>query len=190
MTWKELIVGPALMLVASCGPRETSKVLTTNDNWKISVHGRLTRSVFDTGFPHMTVRFTAERKNALYASGALVTNDDPFFRNFPNAEWVNPNAIRMYRNPDSQVPSVQFSVNNSSAKQVKWLTLDSQDLFLVLDLPVGAHVDLRGAWWGPQTVAIAGEFVDGTPFETSGSLLTPPTVVKVTINGTSIAIDQ
>ena len=101
----------------------------------------------------------------MYAAGRLYDSgpgDDSFKAEYPNVEWVGGNAIRLYAEPRSAVPSFSISLRNASSRRAKWIMLYSQEMFLVLDLDAGVQAALSSLQWGPQALTVTGEWQDGT----------------------------
>lgn len=181
-----------LLTGAGCSA-ESSRGLAKNAEWSIVVSGTLDRRAVDMLPDEAKTRFVASKNGSVYASGLLYRagpHDHPFDRKFPEVEWVSSQALRMFRTPDQQVPSIRFALTNESPVTVKWLKLYSQDLFLVLDLKNEQRVDLAGLWWGPQSVVVDGEFVNGERFEQRSSSMIQAGVVEVSVSNRMVTVRQ
>jgi hypothetical protein len=149
----------------SGGPSEL--VLAENATWRIRATGDLYNSGgYWWGSTNVYVNFDVDRDGVPYASGRLYDsgpNDDSFKVEFPNVEWVTPNAIRLYKEPRRAAPSFQIVVRNASNRLAKWILLYGQDVFLVLDLEAAAETVFSSLHWGPSAIDVSGEWQDGTP---------------------------
>jgi hypothetical protein len=171
------------LMVAACS-KDSSRVLAENAEWSITVQGRLARSNLDLFPEEAKATFKASRNGSAYASGALYRaspHQYAFDRTFPHVEWLSGQAVRMFRLPERQVPAIRFAVRNESGRPIKWLKLYCQDLFLIFDLAGGQEVSLTGLWWGPQNVAVDGEFVDGDRFAPPSSASVEAGLVRVSV---------
>ena len=174
------------------GPSEV--VLAENAVWRIRATGAPYASGgYWWGPSNVYVDFEVEKNGVPYATGRLYDsgpNDDSFKAELPYVEWVTPNAIRLYKEPRSRVPSFDIKLRNASKRRAKWIMLYGQDVFLVLDLEAGEQTAFSTLKWGSQSIDVTGEWHDGTRMHNSQVSLPERTeLVDVTVSETETRID-
>jgi hypothetical protein len=76
---------------------------------------------------------SSRRGGAPYADGHLYEagpHDHSFALRYELREWVSPNVFRLSHIPPPKLPIVSMLVRNESAATIKWLRIDTDELFL------------------------------------------------------------
>jgi hypothetical protein len=149
------------------------QVIARDAQWTITAVGDLEAS--GRGFLANFVRFEAARLGVRYADGDLYEagpRDHSFAFRYDSREWVARNALRLAHVPPPHLPTVELLVRNESSRTIKYLVVNTDELFLLLELPPGAFVTLPTRRWGDFTaISLRGVFDSGASFHASSEVL-------------------
>jgi hypothetical protein len=144
----------------------SKQVIGRNAEWTITAIGDLQAS--GTGFGSNVVRFEAARLGVPYVVGDLYEagpHDNPFARRYEYREWVSRNVLRLSYVPPANLPTVELLVRNETLGTIKYLKLDTDELFLLLQLPPAASMTMATRQWGDFTsITVQGVFDRGGSF--------------------------
>ena len=95
---------------------------------------------------------------------------DPAFDDlYSQHAWANSSTLKFYRQSAPDANGDTLNVTNNASKAIKFLRLQSTELFLLFDLKSQARAKLSAS---PQTwlswIAVEGEFEDGTSIPRKG----------------------
>lgn len=149
------------------------QVIARDAQWTITAVGDLEAT--GRGFRANLVRFEAARLGVLYAEGDLYEagpHDHSFAFRYDSREWVARNALRLAHVPPPHLATVELLVRNESSRTIKYMVVNSDELFLVLELPPGAFVTLPTRRWGDSiAITLRGAFDTGAPFHATSEVL-------------------
>jgi len=115
----------------------------------------------------------------VYRHGELVTSGrelhsgdwfDPAFENLYNGyEWVNSSTLMFHRRRGHEGAFDTLNVTNNTSNSIKFLRVQSVEMFLLFDLKPKARVNLSAS---PQSwlswINVEGEYEDGTSIPSKG----------------------
>lgn len=178
-----LVIG--LVACSACASGRPSEiVLAENTDWRIrATGGPYASGSYWWGPQNVLVDFVVDKRGEFYATGRLYDSgpgDYSFAAQFPDVEWVNANVIRLHRQPNKKVP-FEIRLHNASTRLAKWILLSTQEVFLVLEPEAGDVISLTSLQWGPQSMAITGEWQDGTHIASEVTLPEWARSVEITV---------
>jgi len=145
------------------------QVIARNSEWTITAVGDLQTA---GAYRATLIRFEAVRNGAPYVDGDLYeAYDDSFAAQYDSREWVAPNALRLGRMPPPNLVTVQLLVGNETSQTIKYLILNTAEMFLLLELPPRAVVTVPTRRWGDFTdITLRGVFDSGASFHATSDL--------------------
>ena len=148
------------------------QVVARDEQWTITAVGDLQAS--GRAFRANLIRFEAARSGVPYADGDLYeagSHDHSFAFRYDSREWVSQNALRLAHIPPPDLVTVELRVRNETQRTIKYLIINTDELFLVLQLPPRMSVAIPTRRWGDFTsVNVRGVFDSGASFRaTSGT---------------------
>lgn len=153
------------------GSSAERRLLSENVRWRVWASGELSDAGSLLG--DAVVRFSVEQGDREFAAGDLYRaggNDRPFDRQFPNYDWVSPNALRLFTAPARQTLLTTVRIENSAQLPLKWLLLHANEIILALDIsPAESIVVPLMQLSDMHRFSVKGQFADGATFENSHS---------------------
>jgi hypothetical protein len=173
--------------IAACGGIEYDSSqkhpLARNQKWDVSTLGnvdRLPSSMYGT----TKVAFEASQNGTVYASGIFFEagpHDHPLNEEYPERTWLLTDVLRLSRTPPRPLPTTALSVRNDAGVPIRWLSIWSDEMFLILQLPSHASVKFDNRRWGDGiSFTVDGAFEDGTPLRSRENSF-DPAVARLTI---------
>jgi hypothetical protein len=152
--------------VAGCERADYAQrtALAKSETWEVFAIGELNAPA---GYLSTdVVQFQAVRNGKLFAEGPLYaagSNDQPFNRRYTRTQWIGRNTLHFWFPPAEERGRLRVSVHNAGTTGLRWLKLNTYELFLLLDIGPGEVIDLPLWRWGGDYLwfTIEGEFVSG-----------------------------
>ena len=169
---------------ACVSSQEPNRLALSNGSWQVSLLGETHQSGRSGDRrENAYVQFMANTAGVLYASGILYEagpRDLSFAARFPALQWVHEDVLRFFRQPERMPPTLFINVQNATNREIGWLVISYQELFLTLKLRQAESRGFTGWKWGDPHVRVTGEFAQGVAV-TEGTLLMSEATKRIQI---------
>ena len=143
------------MFLTTASPHNTFSVKLKGDKGRpLIIPNEVRADVFKFGQPYISDIW-------LHSTGDSF--DVSFESGFPNVRWLNDRTVEFYRPEYFEKGVDSLLVSNRAARTIKYIRVQSENKFLLFELPTGTSVSLnipapRG---DSQWIALQGAFLDG-----------------------------
>ncbi len=165
------------------------EVIARNSDWTITAVGNL--EAHGPAFGRNLVRFEADHRGALYASGELYdagSHDRSFALRYELREWAFPDVLRLSSRPRSHCPAVSLVIRNQARATIRWLEFDRDEIFLLLQLLPGTSRTLPICMASDYTIFVSGGFDTGQQFKARKDTLRFDQPVEIAIRDGDVHI--
>jgi hypothetical protein len=173
------------------GSSTERRLLSEHARWRVWISGDLSEA--GSLLRDAVVQFSVDREDREFTRGELYRaggNDRPFDRQFPNHDWVSPNALRLFTSPTGQTVLTAVRIENSAQQPVKWLLLHADEMILALDISPGESMAVPLMQLSERhRFSVKGQFADGATFDNHHSLNVPSdntVTVRVSAVGSTV----
>ena len=143
------------MFLTTASPHNTFSVKLKGDKGRpLIIPNEVRADVFKFGQPYMSDIW-------LHSTGDSF--DLSFESGFPNVRWLNDSTVEFYRPEYFEKGADSLLVSNRAATTIKYLRVQSENKFLLFELPSGTSVslDIPAPRGDSQSIALQGAFADG-----------------------------